>query len=126
MKPDAKICIAGRRGAAGSVFGNWCLPPGSSTCWVQAAHPRKVVLFGSWVTGNMHRNSDLDVLVVTADETVDGRKESVRLRRTLRGISIPMDIIVVPESRLGEYVALPGLIYREALRSGKVVYESAA
>jgi hypothetical protein len=36
-----------------------------------------------------------------------------------------MDILVVPESKLQELVNVPGLIYREAMRDGEVVYESA-
>jgi len=36
-----------------------------------------------------------------------------------------MDIVVVPESKLQELVNVPGLIYREAMRDGEVVYESA-
>ena len=35
-----------------------------------------------------------------------------------------MDILVVPESELEELASMPGLIYREAIKHGKVVYES--
>jgi len=93
---------------------------------VETARPHKVVLFGSYVRGEMHRHSDLDVLVITGDEIDNPRKESVRIRRALKGIMMPMDIIVVPESWLSEYADTPGLIYREALRNGRVVYDSAA
>jgi hypothetical protein len=34
-----------------------------------------------------------------------------------------MDILVVAESRLSELADTPGLIYREALREGKIVYD---
>jgi hypothetical protein len=49
----------------------------------------------------------------------------VRIRRALKGIEMAMDILVVPEDELEELSASPGLIYREALNKGKVVYESA-
>lgn len=93
---------------------------------VETARPRKVVLFGSYVRGEMNRNSDLDILVVTGEDVIDNRKESVRIRRALRGISVPLDIIVVTESQLREHADTPGLIYREALKTGRVVYEPAA
>jgi hypothetical protein len=51
------------------------------------------------------------------------RQESVRIRRALRGIGMPMDILVVADRRLRELADAPGLIYREALREGKVVYD---
>jgi predicted nucleotidyltransferase len=82
-----------------------------------------VILFGSAVRGETNIHSDLDILVVTGDEIDSPRKESVRIRRALRGIVMPMDILVVPESLLQELGDQPGLIYREALRHGKVIYE---
>lgn len=91
---------------------------------VKIGRPRKVILFGSAVRGEANIHSDLDILVVTGDEIVSPRKESVRIRRALRGILMPMDILVVPESQLQELANQPGLIYREALRNGKVVYET--
>jgi uncharacterized protein len=79
---------------------------------------------GSFVRGNMHISSDLDILVVTSNDIKNTRKESVRIRRALKGIIMSMDILVVPENKLEELANTPGLIYREALRYGKVVYES--
>jgi len=90
---------------------------------IRVGRPRKVILFGSAVRGETNIHSDLDILVVTGDEIDSPRKESVRIRRALRGIVMPMDILVVPESRLVELGDQPGLIYREALRHGKVIYE---
>ena len=90
---------------------------------IEVSRPRKLILFGSYVRGNMNLNSDLDILVVTGDDIENPRKESVRIRRALKGIVMSMDILVVPESKLQELVNVPGLIYREAMRDGEVVYE---
>src|SRR3990172_2627788 len=91
---------------------------------IEVSQPRKLILFGSYVRGNIHINSDLDVLVVTGEEIENPRKESVRIRRALRGIGMSMDILVIAESKLEELASMPGLIYREAIKHGKVVYES--
>ncbi len=93
---------------------------------VNAGQPRRVILFGSAARGDTDRNSDVDFLVVTSKEVPSPRRESVRIRRALRGLSMPMDILVISEKRLKELADQPGLIYREALRHGKVVYETAA
>lgn len=93
---------------------------------IEVSRPKKLIIFGSYVRGAMRRDSDLDVLVVTGDESIDPRRESVRIRRELRGALMPMDILVVTESKLRELAEAPGLIYREILRTGRVVYESAA
>lgn len=70
----------------------------------------------------MGRHSDVDLLVVTKENLDSPRMESVRLRRALRGISMPMDILVISEQRLRDVADHPGLVYREALRHGKVLY----
>ena len=93
---------------------------------VSVAQPRKVILFGSVIAGTPHPDSDLDLLVVTKDEVASRREESVRIRRALRGISMLMDILVISEKRLEELADMPGLVYREAVQHGKVVYEVAS
>jgi predicted nucleotidyltransferase len=90
---------------------------------VEAGRPRKVILFGSYVRGETHRDSDLDVLVVTNDGVVNTRKESVRLRSALRGIQMCVDILVVREGDFNRLKDKIGLIYREAVRHGKVAYK---
>lgn len=93
---------------------------------VSVGRPQRVILFGSVARGRVDRNSDADFLVVTSEEVASPREESVRIRRALRGLSLPMDILVISQRRLAELANQPGLIYREALRHGKVVYDAAA
>lgn len=90
---------------------------------VVAARPRRIILFGSYARGTVHRDSDLDVLVVTGDEVANPRAESVRLRAAVGDIDMPMDILVVPESRFEALRHTPGLIYREACEHGQLAYE---
>ena len=91
---------------------------------IEIANPKKIILFGSYVRGDATRDSDLDVLVVTSQEVESPRRESARLRNSLSDINMPMDIVVVPFSRFEALREKLGLIYREADRHGKVVYES--
>jgi predicted nucleotidyltransferase len=92
---------------------------------VSVSQPRRIVLFGSAAAGTLRRDSDLDLLVVTKKKVANPRREGVRLRRALRGISMPVDLLVISERRLAELVDRPGLIYREALHRGQVAYEEA-
>jgi predicted nucleotidyltransferase len=108
---------------------SWAITPEKIAAAVQqivnVAHPRRVIVFGSVVSGEPDIHSDVDILVVMGDEVESRRAESVRIRRALRGISMPMDILVIPETRLQEVVNQPGLVYREALRHGRVMYDAA-
>jgi predicted nucleotidyltransferase len=90
---------------------------------VEVARPRKIILFGSFVRGETNRDSDLDVLVVTDDDLESPHAESVRLRRSVRDILMPMDILVIPQSKLDQLRHRWDLVYYEACETGRVVYE---
>ncbi len=91
---------------------------------VDISRPKKLIIFGSYIKNNLHKNSDLDILVITEKELISPRKESVRIRHALKGIIMSMDILVVSENKLLELADQPGLIYKQALEHGKIVYES--
>ena len=91
---------------------------------IEVAQPRRIILFGSYVRNAHGRNSDVDFLVVVGDEVENPRRESVRIREALGEILMPMDLLVVPSGKWQKLKDVPGLIYREALKTGEVVYES--
>ncbi len=93
---------------------------------MKAAHPTRVILFGSAARGGRRVPHDADLLVISGSEVQRPRKESIRIRRALRGIPMPMDILVISERQLREVADQPGLVYREALRVGKIVYDASA
>jgi predicted nucleotidyltransferase len=86
-----------------------------------AAGPRaKVVLFGSHARGDAGPRSDLDFLVI--EPAVGSRhRESVRLRRALRGLAIPADVIVVSEQQVEEWGAVHGTVIHAALNEGRAL-----
>ena len=87
---------------------------------VKIAEPEKIIMFGSAARGEMGPDSDLDILVVAA---CDHRRNAARkIRRQLFGIGIPIDIIVAKPEDIERYRDSIGLIYRPALREGKVLY----
>jgi len=53
--------------------------------------PSAVVLFGSYVNGNPHENSDIDVGIVFNDFTGDWRQTAARLWRLRRGVSFDIE-----------------------------------
>ncbi len=87
---------------------------------VETVKPEKIILFGSAARGEMGPDSDLDLLVITSCKN---RRETARkIRRKLIGIGIPKDIIVAKPEDIERYKDTIGLIYRPALREGKVLY----
>ena len=67
------------------------------------------MLFGSRARGDADRGSDVDLLVIEP-EVDDAAKESVRLRRALRGLSIPIDVVVVDEVTAVRWRAVRGTL----------------
>lgn len=87
--------------------------------------PEQIILFGSHARGNAGPNSDVDLLVI--EEGIQApRQESVRLRGALRGLLVPVDVLVATPQQVERYRDAIGLIYGSILREGKVIYERAA
>ena len=91
---------------------------------VKAAHPEKIILFGSAARGEMGPHSDLDILVVK--KGVKGRATTFAIYKALRGITTGIDVIVATPSDLRKHGDSPSLIFYPALREGKVVYDAQA
>ena len=89
---------------------------------LSVSDPEKIILFGSYARGDNDPDSDLDILVVMK-YVASTRSESIRLRRALRGMLVPVDVIVVTTEQMDRYHNAVGLIYQTALAEGKLVYE---
>jgi len=91
---------------------------------VEAAKPRKVIVFGSQVRGDGGEDSDLDLMVVM-DVAGNQVEESVRLRRLLKGLIMAVNVLVVSQEKLDYWCDTPGNVFYEVKQEGKVVYEAA-
>jgi predicted nucleotidyltransferase len=85
-----------------------------------AAPQAQVILFGSHARGDAGPSSDLDFLVVEPAVS-DPAEESVRLRRTLRGLGLFADVVVVSEREAEEWREVRGSLIHSALSEGRPV-----
>lgn len=91
---------------------------------VEAAGPKRVILFGSRARGDAGEDSDFDVMVV--EERLPNKfAEMVRLNRVLRPFDIAVDLLVVSEKQFEYWRDTPGNVYYEAAADGKILYEAA-
>ena len=89
---------------------------------VRVAEPDKIILFGSHARGDNKPGSDYDLLVL---------KRGVRKRRALtqkiylsfKHIGAPVDVIVADLDKYEDLKTDPYLIYSEAAKNGRMVYE---
>jgi len=82
-----------------------------------------VVLFGSRARGAADDGSDFDVLVIEP-EVEDTAREAVRLRRELRDVLAPIDVVVVDSELARRRAAVRGTLVERALREGRVLADT--
>jgi len=88
---------------------------------VEAVHPLKIILFGSYARDKVNPESDIDVLVVMP-EGVHCRRTAQLLYRQIRGLGVPFDILVTTPGALEKHKDNIGLIYRTVLKEGREIY----
>ena len=89
---------------------------------VEALHPEKIILFGSYAYGKPNRNSDVDMLVIMeSDERWTVR--ITRAYRALRAKTFPMDLIVRTPQEMEYRLAIGDSFIQEIIERGRVLYE---
>ena len=91
---------------------------------LSVASPDKIILFGSAATGEMTEDSDIDLLVVER-EIQDRRQEYVRIRRALRDMPHPFDIVLVTTRHFENTKDVIGGLAYPVSREGRVLYAAA-
>lgn len=85
--------------------------------------PVQIILFGSHARGEANRHSDIDLLVVFS-ECADKRKTAVDIRRVLKDMPVPKDIIVSTPEELERKRDWVGSVLRYAQQEGITLYDS--
>jgi predicted nucleotidyltransferase len=88
---------------------------------VAAAQPKKIILFGSHARGDADDHSDVDLLVVE-QVVADRYEEMIRLNRALKGLVMPVNLLVVSEAEFEQRSVTPGTVENAARREGRVLY----
>lgn len=90
---------------------------------VEAAHPDRIILFGSAARGRMGKDSDLDLLVIKSGVS-HRRRLAQQIRLRMFGVGVPMDIVVVTPEDIEAFQDKVGTIIGNAVREGEEIYAS--
>ena len=88
---------------------------------VAAAQPTRIILFGSRARGDADDRSDVDLLVIKRAVT-DRYEELVQLNQALRGLLLPVDLLLVSEQEFEERASQAGTVEHAARCEGRVLY----
>jgi predicted nucleotidyltransferase len=92
---------------------------------LSVSRPDKIILFGSAATGQMTKDSDIDLLVVEPDPVPNTHERSYEIRKALYEVPYPMDVIVIRTARFEETKRVIGGIAFPANKYGRVLYDAA-
>ena len=88
-------------------------------------NPDKIILFGSYASGNQNEDSDLDLFVIK-DSDLPRPQKTVQVRKMLYGSMVPIDLIIyTPKEIEDSKENKQGFVF-EVLHTGKTLYERAS
>ena len=87
------------------------------------ARPDRIILFGSAATGQMTKDSDIDLLVIEP-ATASTHERRVAIRGAVGDIGYPVDVIVMRTERFERTKRFIGGIAYPANKYGRVIYEA--
>ena len=90
---------------------------------VEALHPRKIILFGSYARGDANEHSDLDLMVIDA-QTDNAFDASVLGRRAVGYVGIGVDVVAFDGITIECQADWCSSLIHWALQEGKVLYEA--
>ena len=85
----------------------------------EALNPMRVIFFGSYVNGNPHEYSDIDIAVVLNDFQGDWHETATLLYRLRRNVSIDI------EPHLMDAQHDPSGFLEHIMKTGEIIYEAA-
>jgi predicted nucleotidyltransferase len=87
---------------------------------VDGFHPDKIILFGAQARGTADDRSDVDILVICP---ITGRRRELALAmdRSLWGLRLARDIVVLSLEEFERDRQIPGTVSRYADREGKLL-----
>jgi len=88
---------------------------------VKNVNPEKIILFGSYASGNPREDSDLDILIIK-EMRMPRYKRSREVKKHLRGMKIPIDVIVYTKKEIKKWEDTKTAFINQVIKQGKVLY----
>jgi len=87
-------------------------------------NPDKIILFGSYATGNQKEDSDLDLLIIQETD-LPPLQRGFDIRMSLIGTMIPFDILIYTKLEFEQESGNRFSFLSSAIKNSKILYERA-
>ena len=84
--------------------------------------PDKIILFGSYASGNPNKDSDLDLLIIQ-DSNLPRHLRGFEIYKSLIGSMIPIDILVYTNKEFEQEKDEKYSFINSAIKTSKILYE---
>ncbi len=88
---------------------------------LKSLYPVKIIIFGSYAYGLPTEDSDLDICIIKT-EIKARAKEKLEIRKLLKDISIPKDILLSTIEEYEFYKNQFGSVFMDIDKKGKVIW----
>ncbi len=89
---------------------------------IAALHPDLIYLFGPHACGDSGPDSDIELLVVVATSDLPGHARDSIAVRSLRGLKVPIDVVVLTREEFDSKHGAPGSLAESMIREGILVH----
>ncbi len=89
---------------------------------IQHAHPKKIILFGSFAKGIPGPDSDLDLLIIK-ESSLRRDERAKQIHKLFKPYPYPMDILVYTPQEVLKYQKIKNSFISQIIDQGKVIYE---
>ncbi len=89
---------------------------------VEAYQPEAIWLFGSQARGEAGPDSDYDLMVIVPDDADRERRRSFMAYPALRGMRVPIDVLVWTHTQFHNRLHLPPTLPATVVREGRELY----
>ncbi|MBF0419685.1 MAG: nucleotidyltransferase domain-containing protein [Magnetococcales bacterium] len=93
---------------------------------VETIQPERIILFGSYARGDIHPDSDVDLLIITTETYGphnSRRQVMARLWRLLADVPVAKDIVLFSDAEVTQWHTAKNHVIARALKEGKILYE---
>jgi uncharacterized protein len=84
--------------------------------------PQEIILFGSRAWGEPGPDSDYDLFIIVDQSDEERARRATRAYRCLRGITVPIDVIVSTRFEFDRFSGVVASLEAEVSRRGRVLY----